>query len=127
MKTQPPSILIGVPVFEGRTMVGETLESIARQDWTSFRVLIAVDGPDECSAAACAKYIDDPRFQLVQHRQRLGWAANLSWLISELREDYFCYWQQDDLCDPSYLRVLAGHAVEHPEASAIYADTSLRR
>jgi glycosyltransferase involved in cell wall biosynthesis len=116
------SIFVGVPAYRGWPFLDETLQSIADQDLTDFRVLISVDGGDERSAGVCAKYTGDPRFELVVQEERLGWAANLNWLMLQSTGDFFCYWQQDDLCASSYFRVLREHAIRHPEAACVYAD-----
>jgi glycosyltransferase involved in cell wall biosynthesis len=118
-----PSILIAVPVFEGWDYVGETLASIRGQSFTNMRVLISVEGGDERSYEVCRQHADDARFELVQQPRRLGWPGNFNWILSQLRdEDFVCYWQQDDLCDPTYLETLLGHAMQHPEASVVYSD-----
>jgi glycosyltransferase involved in cell wall biosynthesis len=117
-----PSILIGMPLFEGWDVVAETLESIRRQDYSNYRVLISVDGPDERSQAACDSFLTDPRFHLVAQPRHIGWEANTTWLAENLVEDFFCYWQHDDVCEPAYLQKLIAHAILHPEASAVYCD-----
>jgi hypothetical protein len=118
-----PAILIAVPVFEGFDYVAETLASIRSQSFANVRVVISVEGGDERSYEVCRKYADDPRFELVQQPQRLGWPGNFNWILSQLRdEDFVCYWQQDDLCDPSYLATLLNHALRHPEAAVVYSD-----
>src|SRR4029079_10988540 len=117
-----PSILIGMPLFEGWDVVAETLESIRRQDYSNYRVLISVDGPDERSQAACDSFLTDPRFHLVTQPRHIGWEANTTWLAENLVEDFFCYWQHDDVCEPAYLQKLIAHAILHPEASAVYCD-----
>jgi glycosyltransferase involved in cell wall biosynthesis len=117
-----PTILVAVPVFEGWDYVAETLESIRAQSFTNMRVLISIEGGDERSYEVCRRYADDPRFELVQQPRRLGWPGNFNWLLSQLREDFLCYWQQDDLCDPAYLETLLAHAMRHPEATVVYSD-----
>jgi glycosyl transferase family 2 len=117
-----PTILIAVPVFEGWDHVAETLESIRAQSFTNMRVLISVEGGDERSYEVCRRHAGDPRFELVQQPRRLGWPGNFNWLLSQLREDFLCYWQQDDLCDPAYLETLLAHAMRHSEAAVVYSD-----
>jgi glycosyltransferase involved in cell wall biosynthesis len=114
--------MIAVPVFEGWDYVAETLASIRAQSFTNIRVLISVEGGDERSYQVCRQHADDPRFELVQQPRRLGWPGNFNWLLGQLREDFLCYWQQDDLCDPSYLETLLDHALQHPEAAVVYSD-----
>ena len=115
-------VLIGVPLYQGWDLVHETLDSILSQTFTDYRVVISVDGADQRSYDACLRYAEDPRFELVLQPEHLGWADNVTWLARQLREDYFVYWQHDDLCDPPYLETLLDHAHRHPEASAVYCD-----
>jgi glycosyltransferase involved in cell wall biosynthesis len=122
MADRAPPLLVAVPVFQGWDHVAETLASIRAQSFTDMRVLISVEGGDERSYEVCRRHADDPRFELVQQKRRLGWPGNLNWMLTQLREDFVCYWQQDDLCEPSYLETLLGHAMRHPEAAVTYSD-----
>jgi glycosyltransferase involved in cell wall biosynthesis len=117
-----PTIFVGVPVYHGWDLIDETMRSIRDQEFKDFRVLISVDGCDERSAVVCAKYTEDPRFELVVQKERLGWSGNLNWLMRQSTCAFFCYWQQDDICATSYLRVLYEYATQHPEAACVYTD-----
>lgn len=119
---QKASIFIATPVFRGVELVEETLRSIRDQEFRDFRVLISVDGGDMESAALCEKFAADSRFEVVVQPQQLGWAANLNWLMQHCDAEFFCYWQQDDLCATNYLSTLHAHAVRHPDAACVYAD-----
>jgi hypothetical protein len=122
MTHSSPAILIAMPLFAGWDHVGETLESIRRQSYENYRLLISVDGGDRRSYDECLKFAVDSRVELVLHEERLGWAGNMNWLGGQLREDYFCYWQHDDYCLPEYLKVLVDHAQRHPQAASVYCD-----
>lgn len=115
-------IFVGVPVYDGVGLVAESLRSIQAQDHDAFSVHISVDGDDRGSALACEPFLADPRFRMTVQPRRLGWAANLNWLMERCDQEFFCYWQQDDLCDASYLRVLAAEAGRDSRAVCVYAD-----
>jgi len=115
-------ILIGIPAFRGARFIRETLDAISMQDHRAFRALISVDGGDTETAAACEPYLADPRFSLVMQEQRLGWAGNINWLMSQPDWDYFCYWQQDDLASVDYLSELLKGARTHPSAVCYFCD-----
>ena len=115
-------VTIGLPVFNGVELVPETLRAIRDQTFQNYRVLVSVDGDDQASAVACRPFLNDTRIELVVRQERLGWARNLNSLIERCQSAFFCYWQQDDLADTSYLERLVEHAVSHPEAACSYAD-----
>jgi GT2 family glycosyltransferase len=115
-------ILVGVPAFRGARFIAETLRSIQAQAFGAFRVLIAVDNGDVETAEACRPFLRDSRFSLVVHDRQLGWAANINWLMGQVGEEFFCYWQQDDLASPDYLLELARHADSHASAVCVYSD-----
>lgn len=122
LQVKHPAVFIGMPVYRGEMFLDETLRSVRNQEFEDFNLLISVDGNDEKSVAACAPHLEDPRISLVRHTGQLGWAANLNWLMTQSKGDYFQYWQQDDLCSTNFLRVLYEHASQHSEASCCYAD-----
>jgi len=115
-------IFVAVPVFDGVDFVAETLESIQAQTYKDFAVLISVDGNDQRSAQECKPFLSDARFRMSVQPHRLGWAANLNWLMGQCSEDFYCYWQQDDTCEPSYLAVLKKTLTQHPEAVCAFSD-----
>lgn len=115
-------ILVGVPAFRGARFIAETLRSIQAQEFDAFRVLIAVDNGDVETAEACRPYLQDSRFSLVVHDRQLGWAANINWLMGQASEEFFCYWQQDDLASPDYLLELVRYADSHLSAVCVYSD-----
>ncbi len=123
--TDPPTIFVAMPLFEGWEHVAHTLTTVRQQTYGNFRVLISVDGDDKRSRAACQPFLSDPRFEIVLHPERLGWAGNMNYLASRFAGHYFCYWQHDDYCAPTYLETLLDHAIVHPEAAAIYCDMKI--
>ncbi|MGH6727985.1 MAG: glycosyltransferase [Pseudolabrys sp.] len=111
-----PHILVGMPAYRGVDHIREALQSIADQDHRDLRVLISVDGNDAETAAACRPFLADPRFSLFMQDQRLGWAANINWLMSQPDYDFFCYWQHDDFTSPNYISALLASSIAHPSA-----------
>jgi GT2 family glycosyltransferase len=115
-------VTIGVPIYRGELYLEETLNSIQRQTYKSFDVIMSLDTPDPVCEAICAKFIGDPRFKLVVQPQRLGWVGNINWLISHVTNEYWYYHQQDDLTEGTYLEILLDHAQRHSSAALVYCD-----
>lgn len=113
---------VGVPVYRGGEYVAAALQSLVDQTYKNFSVLISVDGGDTESAEICRPFLSDPRFRLVVQNQRLGWAGNLNWLVSQSDGAFFCYYQQDDLTAPNYFERLIGEAARNPGAAIVFSD-----
>jgi len=97
-------VSIGVPVFRGTKFVGEALQSIQAQTHSNLDVLISVDGADHESTALCEVLVrDDPRFNLVIQESQLGWAGNISFLMSQNKGAFWYFHQQDDIVSPDYV------------------------
>lgn len=120
----PPrrTVFIGVPVYRGADFIAETLRSILRQEHQEFRVCISIDGEDVACLEQCRPFLADSRFELHVQPHRLGWAANLNWLMTRCQEEFFCFWQQDDLASTSFLARLVAHAAHYPEAGCVFTD-----
>jgi len=116
------TISIGVPVYRGKAFVAETLASIAAQTHREIDVLISVDGSDDDSVAACEPFLRDSRFRLVVQPERLGWVANINYLMSERRGQFWYYHQQDDLVAPDYIQHLLRAARVRADAAVLYCD-----
>jgi glycosyltransferase involved in cell wall biosynthesis len=108
-------------VYRGTTFVTEALLSIQRQLHKNLDVLISVDGADYDSARVCEPFLSDPRFRMIVQEAQLGWAGNITFLMSQCRGDYWYYHQQDDTVAPEYVQALCRHASAH-NAAVIYSD-----
>ena len=115
-------VTIGVPIYRGERFLEETLHAIQRQTHIAFDVIMSIDSPDPVCEAICAKFLGDQRFKLVVQPQRLGWVAQINWLLGQVTNDFWYYHQQDDLTDPTYLEALIGHAHRYPSAALVYCD-----
>jgi hypothetical protein len=116
------TVTIGVPVYRGELFIEETLRSIQSQTHQAIEVVISLDGPQPIAVELCRPFLNDSRFRLVTQPQRLGWVANLNWLMSRVTTPYWCFHQQDDLMDPQYLEVLVDYARRTPEGAVFYCD-----
>ena len=102
--------------------MAETLACLQAQTHRELDVLISVDGPDEASVEACRPFLEDARFRLEVHRERLGWAGNVERTIRARRGGFYTYLQQDDVVSPTMVADLMAAARRWPAASICYAE-----
>jgi len=117
-----PFVTIGVPVYHGEQFLEETLRSIQNQSHRDIEVIISIDGAQPLSEERCQPFLKDSRFRLVVHPERMGWVANINWMMRQVQTPYWYCHAQDDLADPSYVEVLLAHAGKNPEAAVVYCD-----
>jgi glycosyltransferase involved in cell wall biosynthesis len=117
-----PRITVGLPVYKGANLIGKCLDCLQRQSFGDFEAIISVDGGDAETAAACRRFLADPRFRMIVQSERLDWGGNFNWLLQQNLGEFFCYQQHDDTTAPEFFEVLLQAADKEPNAAATYCD-----
>lgn len=115
-------VTIGMPVYRGKLFIEESLNSVLDQTYENYEVIISVDGPDPECEEICRKFLIDPRIRMVVQPQRLGWRANMNWLMVQVQTEFWHLQEQDDVIDPNFLEVLVKYARSKPTAATVYTD-----
>ncbi|MEQ1509612.1 MAG: glycosyltransferase family A protein [Sphingopyxis sp.] len=103
MKYPPaPRASIIVPAYNVAPYIGEALGSVAAQTIVDFEAIIIDDGSPDDIGAACAPWLNDPRFRLIR-TQNCGLAAARNRGISEARSSLIALLDGDDRYQPEYL------------------------
>lgn len=92
-----PRLSIVVPFYNVERYIGPCLDSLARQTFRDFEVVLVDDGSKDGSADIARAYCaDDPRFRLVvQENQGLGPARNTG--VEHAQGEYLTFVDSDDL------------------------------
>lgn len=118
----PPLVTVVTPVYNVAKYVGETVDSVLRQTFTSFEYLVVDDGSEDNTADVVqASAGEDSRFRLVQGGHH-GLSAARNTGIRESRGKYIAYLDGDDRWHPRFLeRQLALIDSLPPEVGAVFA------
>ncbi len=117
-----PDLTVCVPVFNGAAFVGETLESLRRQTYPRFKVLVSVDPSNDPSLAVCGVWAAYNAFEVVGQPERLGWPGNVNWLLRRVDTPLTCIILHDDWVAPDYLERLAARLQREAGAVVAYGD-----
>ncbi len=95
-----------VPVYNVEKYVGSCLESILKQDYTNFEVIIVNDGSCDGSEEIIEQYIQvDARF--VQYKKTNGGLSDArNYGVKKATGDYLIFVDSDDTIHPSLLSTL---------------------
>lgn len=103
-------ISVIVPVYNGGKWLREALESLKRQTYGDFKVIIVDDGSTDDSAAIAKNFCDkDARFRLLS-QQNAGVSAARNHGIDEARGEWIAFMDADDIMPPDALEVMISHA-----------------
>ncbi|GAA3731345.1 CDP-glycerol glycerophosphotransferase family protein [Salinicoccus jeotgali] len=107
-------ISIITPAENNENYINETLESIHKQTYTDYEVLILHSDIDALKRATGEKYTEDERFKFVEvkHDLKVGRARNIG--IDMARGDYIYFLDSDDYISENMLQLLSENIGQHP-------------
>lgn len=115
-----------LPTRNAEAFIGRTLESLARQTYPNFQVLISDDASTDRTVEICARMEQsDPRFTLIRQPARLGWIGNSNALMREARGDFLFFAFHDDFVHPTYVARLVAELNANPQAVLAFSDVEL--
>jgi glycosyltransferase involved in cell wall biosynthesis len=112
-----PRVSIGLPVFNGERLLGESIEALLGQTYEDFELIISDNASTDGTADVCLHYRDqDPRIRYIRQPHNIGLNPNHNFVITQARGEFFKMASHDDL----YARDLVERCVaaldEHPDA-----------
>lgn len=90
-----PEVTVLMPIFNCRTYLAQSIESILGQTYRDFEFLIIDDGSTDGSQEVVKGY-DDSRIRLLQNKRNLGVAASLNKGIRSAKGSYIARMDGDD-------------------------------
>lgn len=115
-----PLVSIVTPSFNQGRFLGDTLESVRRQDYPAIEHLVVDGGSSDDSVAIIRRQAD-----------RLAWwvsekdAGQTDALCKGLRHAtgrYFMWLCSDDMLEPSMVSIAVDHLERHPGVACVYGD-----
>lgn len=102
MNPRSPRVSVIVPACNVARYIGHTLESLTRQTWKDFEVLV-VDDASSDETPEIVERMAEPRIRLIRHAANLGLSAARNTGIAHARGEYLALLDADDLAEPERL------------------------
>jgi glycosyltransferase involved in cell wall biosynthesis len=116
-----PLISVVIPVFNGEKTIKETIDSVLKQTFTDFELLVINDGSQDLTVEVVEK-IQDSRIQVYSY-PNAGLAASRNRGIDRSTGEYIAFIDADDLWTPDKLEAQFNALKSHPEAAVAYSWT----
>lgn len=102
----PDLISIIVPIYNGEQYLPYCLESILKQKYHNFEVILVNDGSIDSSEAICRQYVNrDDRFRYVQ-KGHGGASSARNYGLELVKGEYVTFIDADDWIEENYLELL---------------------
>ena len=103
-----------MPTYNVSPWVREAVESVLRQTYSDFKLLV-IDDYSTDDTVAVVRAMDDPRIQIVQNERNLGLSGNLNRGLSLVDTEYVSRMDGDDIAEPFWLERELNYLEAHPE------------
>ena len=97
-----------IPVYNKEMTIKKCIDSILKQTYTNFRIIIVDDGSTDKSVKICEQYEDERIKVICQENSGVSGARNTA--LTYLNGDKLVFVDADDFVSPSYLRDLLDYA-----------------
>ncbi|SHL05760.1 glycosyltransferase family 2 protein [Rhodothermus profundi] len=117
-----PEVGVVIPCYNQERYILRAIESVQRQTWTDWELVVVDDGSTDASAVLVEELTaQDERIRLVQQEnQGVSRARNRG--VQELSPSvrYLLFLDADDMLHPEMLQTLTSYLEQHPEAGAVF-------
>src|SRR5438034_1967741 len=118
---QTPRVSVLLPVWNGEAFLEQAMESILRQTFSSFELIVIDDGSTDRTAAIAEKVASGDSRVRVLRRPHEGLSAALNAGIAAVRGEYVARMDADDISAPDRLRKQVAYLDAHPACVAVGA------
>ena len=110
----PPLITVVIPAYNSERTIASTLDSMSRQTYGSFEVLVVDDGSTDATPGIIERYcVADPRFRYIR-KENGGTASAYDLGMREARGPWIAVGAADDLFESDCLMTQAQAMQAHP-------------
>jgi glycosyltransferase involved in cell wall biosynthesis len=104
-RTSPP-VTIGVPVYNGESLLQPALDSLLMQTFGDFELIISDNASTDGTEAICREYAGrDARIRYVRQASNIGPTANFKFVLDQARGEYFMWAACDDIRSADWVQV----------------------
>lgn len=114
-----PKVSVVLPVFNGAQFIGNAIQSVLKQSFRDFEVIVVDDGSTDGTEKVVRQYSDGIRYHF-QSNQGAGVARNIG--VSLAQGEWIAFLDADDTWYPDKLKIQLNFAAALPEIALFYSD-----
>jgi glycosyltransferase involved in cell wall biosynthesis len=120
----PPLFSIVVPTHNRPELLAEALDSLRRQHWTDFEVIVVDDASEPAVRAEAIAPVHGRPVQVMSHARALGGAASKSAGAARAQGEWVAFLDDDDLYEPDFLSSLQQQVSGRNDVDVCFVDVA---
>jgi glycosyltransferase involved in cell wall biosynthesis len=117
--SRPPAVSVVIPTYNRKQWVTEAIDSVLKQKFRDFELLIVDDGSEDGTCEALGRYAGETGYLYLRHGG-VSRARNIGSRIC--RGDFVAFLDSDDLWQPAKLQRQMEYMRAHPDCRICYTD-----
>jgi len=113
-----PQISVIIPVWNCDRYLRQAIESILRQDYQEFELIVIDDGSDDGSAEVAKSFAHDERVKIITQKNS-GVVAARNAGLRLARAEFVAFLDADDIAMPSRLSKQLAFLRDHPDVAVV--------
>ncbi|UCF38491.1 MAG: glycosyltransferase family 2 protein [Acidobacteriota bacterium] len=127
MKSEPPLVSIGIPLYRSRRFLESIIANLERISYPRLEIIISDrHSADDTIDLLREHFKGDSRFSFVQEQDDLNWVENYNELLRRFSGDYFLWMPHDDIYPADYVSKLVAGLETDSEAICSFGRLHLR-
>lgn len=127
MVLPPPKVSIGMPVFNSKSTVSAAIDSILKQSFGDFELIISDNASSDGTSEICSHYaLQDNRIKYVCQNYNIGAWPNFDYVLKQSRGEYFMWAAGDDVRTDRFLEKGVSILNNRPDVVCVSSDNRWR-
>ncbi len=116
-----PKVSVIIPIYNAEKYLRRCVDSVLKQDFEDFELLLVDDGSKDLSGNICDEYAKQDARVRVIHKENSGVSDSRNLAISKARGEYLQFMDSDDWITPDATGLLVRSAMEN-DCDLVIAD-----
>ena len=115
-----PKVSVIMPAYNSEKYVGEAIESILKQTFADFELIVLNDGSTDKTPDIIKKYAQkDKRIKFIDNSKNQGFIKSLNQCLDVATGEYIAKMDSDDISLPNRLEKQVKYLDEHPDVGLV--------
>jgi glycosyltransferase involved in cell wall biosynthesis len=118
MAEKIPKVTVGMPVYNSEDLIERAINSILKQTFTDFELIISDNHSTDQTSAICQKYASiDSRIKYIRQPVNIGAEANFKFVLDQATAEFFTWAASDDIRTEDFLEKNIDFLEKNPDYS----------